>query len=147
VLLAKLLLGVSQVRLGLLGYEGASHADLTLDRRDCLARHLAHGRAGGHQQVLPGRAAELLDARGDAPLVIARLLEVLLQALLVALLLGHGDVGGEIRLELGLLAVGLAQPLHQSAVAFVHVVSFGHLNGSFRRRSGQAGLLPLASLS
>jgi hypothetical protein len=79
--------------------------------------------------------------------VIAGLLEVLLQALLVGLFLGEGDVGGEIRLELSLFRVGFFEPPHEFGVALIQSLCLRHIDGSFRRRGGQAGWPPLLSLS
>jgi hypothetical protein len=106
------------VRLGLLRDGGTSRAELALDRGDRLSGDLAD-RAPDAAGV--GRPAELLDPRRDLALVVARLLEVLLEPLLVRLLLGQRDVRGEVRLELGLLRVRLVEPLDELCVTFVRI--------------------------
>jgi len=68
-----------------------------------------------------GLAAELLDAPLELARVALRLLEVLLQALLVRRRLSELDVQGERGLELLLLAVCLVEPLDQLRVTGVEI--------------------------
>jgi hypothetical protein len=123
VLLAELLLGVTQMRLCLVRHQRACGSDLSLDGGDRLAGDLADGvgNAGHARHVRHGGdlGPELLDARGHPALVIARLREVLAEALLVRHLLCERDVRGQIGLELRLLGVRLVQPLDQLGIASV----------------------------
>jgi hypothetical protein len=113
----------------LLGHAGAAQrVNRTLGRRDGLARH------GGHRGDRPGNgvgstarrpgvglAAELLDAPLDLASVTLGLSQVLLKALLVGRLRGHGDMSLERGLELLLLAVRLVQVLDQLRVPGVGI--------------------------
>ena len=110
------------MRLRLLSGQRPRRADLALDRSDGLARRFPdRGRDAGDVRARVGAPAERLDARRDATLVVLRLGQMLAQPLLVGLLLGQRDMGGQVRLELGLLGVGLAQPLRDFAVTFIHL--------------------------
>jgi hypothetical protein len=110
------------VRLGLLGERGTRHADLTLDGRDSLAGELAERARDARRAYALGRlAAKLLDALGDAALVVARLLQVLLQALLVRRLLRQADVSREICLQLRFLGMSLVEELDELGVTSVEL--------------------------
>lgn len=80
--LAQLLLRVAQMRFCLLVDRRACSTGLAFDRRHGLARDFTHGARPRHARPA-GAAAQLLDARGNAALVVASLFQVLLQALLV----------------------------------------------------------------
>jgi hypothetical protein len=58
--------------------------------------------------------------------VLPGLLQVLLEALLVGRLLGQRYVSREVDLQLGLLGVGLVEPLDQLGVTFVDLGGLGH---------------------
>ena len=86
------------MRLGLFGQRGARDADLALHGREALAGEFAEGvRNARRAHALGGLSTELLDARRHAALVITRLLEVLLEPLLVGGLLGEADVRRQVR--------------------------------------------------
>src|SRR4051812_39433391 len=112
--------------LGLFGDRRAGDADLSLDGGDALAGDLADGFRDARRANTGARlSAELLDARRDAALVVPRLLQVLLEALLVRRLLGEADMSGQIRFELRLLGVSFVQELDQfgvTSIEFWHVV-------------------------
>ena len=156
VLLAELVLRIAQMGLGLVADERASDAHLPLDRGDGLAGDLADG-PGEVEQALAGRAAELLDLRGDAALVVAGLLQVRLETLLVGRLLGERDVRGQVRLEFGFLGVGFAQPTSRASRRVGSGSWLQACRLSFRRRErgqgrrvggpGQAGRPTFASFS
>src|SRR5205085_906563 len=77
VLLAKLLLSVTQVRLRLAGDGRTSRANLALHRSDSLACDLADGSRDSRDVEAAGcTATELLDPGGDRALVLTRLREV-----------------------------------------------------------------------
>jgi len=78
-------------------------------------------RVGAGQVERLGLAAKLLDATLELARVTLRLLEVLLEALLVRRRLGQLDVQGERRLQLLLLAVRLIEPLNQLRVTGVEI--------------------------
>jgi hypothetical protein len=111
VLLAQLLLRVAQMRLGLVGDDRARGSDLALDGGDRLAGDFPKRARDARDVGRARRSAELLDPRGDLPLVVARLGQVLAQALLVGHFVGQRDMRGEVDLELGLFGVGFIEPL------------------------------------
>src|SRR3954454_12705794 len=119
VFLAELLLRVPDMRLGLAGDQRPCSPHLSLDSGDGLSGHLADD-VGDWSLDRGGRPAQLLDPSRHGALVVARLRQVLLQALLVLRLLGQLDVRGEIGLEFGLLRMRFIQPLNDLCVAFVH---------------------------
>jgi hypothetical protein len=80
------------------------------------------------------RATQRLDALADLAGVVLRLLEVLLQALLVRRAGGHLDVRGQRGLQLLLLPVRLVQVLDELYV-FCLEVFFRHVSGPFPFRS------------
>jgi len=101
--------------------------DGTLRLRDRAARDIrdrgepvAHDVGAGNVDRL-GLAAELLDAALQLTRVRLRLLQVLLEALLVRGRLGHLDVQRKRGLQLLLLAVRLIEPLNQLRVTGVHL--------------------------
>ena len=118
--------GVLQHLLGLA--RAAERVERALRRGHGLAGHGRQpgGRLGDHVRAARDRAglglaAELLDAALDLAGVALGLLQMLLQALLVGRLRGHGDVGLERCLELLLLAIGLVQVLDQLRVPGVDI--------------------------
>src|ERR1700738_3637846 len=109
------------MRLGLLSDKRAGRAELALPRRDRLAGRFA-GRARDTRDARrTRRASELLNPRGDLALVLAGLLQVLLQTLLVGRLPSERDMGGEVGLELGFLDVRLTKPLHEFRITLVQI--------------------------
>jgi hypothetical protein len=93
VLLAELFLRVAHVGLRLLCDHRAGRADLPLDRRDSLTRDLTDSAGNAGYAGSARLASKLLDARCNAPFVVARLTQVLLKALLVRGLVGQRDMG------------------------------------------------------
>jgi hypothetical protein len=93
-----------------------------LRERGRAVRHVLHGLGRSAHRVGAGhvhglrRAAELLDPTLDLTSVSLRLLQVLLEALLVGRARGHRDVRLERGLELLLLAVRLVEVLDELQV-------------------------------
>jgi hypothetical protein len=78
-------------------------------------------RVGSGQVHFLSLAAELLDARLELPPVVLRLLQVLLETLLVRRQVRHLDVRGKRLLQLLLLAVRLVEVLNQLRVTGVDI--------------------------
>ncbi|MEJ7715608.1 MAG: hypothetical protein WKF40_07865 [Thermoleophilaceae bacterium] len=125
---------VGVLRLGVLQHLlGLARSAYAVKRTLCCGHHLVGhalhgaGRLGHHVRPRSGHglglAAELLDAPLDALRLRLRLLQVILQALLVRVARGQADVGLQRGLELLLFSVRLVQVLDDLHVAFQQ---FGH---------------------
>ena len=120
----ELVLGVLQTLLGVGRTACGLHRALRLRNR--ATRHVGDCGHAGRDSVRArqverfGLAAQLLDATLELTRVALRLLQVLLEALLVGGRLGQLNVQGKRSLELLLLAIGLIEPLDYLRVPGVY---------------------------